>query len=93
MTTRNRYMPITGHDCNIPSLLIDNQAPIDVLRDAAAYRIRAVTQLMENFAIADEAPKCAVVLQELSLVYSILLCDGYDLMDVTGQRMQSRLSV
>ncbi|BAQ73270.1 uncharacterized protein POS17_1576 [Pseudomonas sp. Os17] len=59
MTTLNRYMPITGHDCNIPSLLIDTQAPIDVLHDAAAYRIRAVTQLLENFAISDDAPKGA----------------------------------
>ncbi|WP_409565571.1 hypothetical protein [Pseudomonas protegens] len=69
----NQYMPITGHDCNIPSLLIDTQAPIDVLHDAAAYRIRAVTQLLENFAVSDEAPKGAVVLQELSLVCSICM--------------------
>ncbi|WP_260620630.1 hypothetical protein [Pseudomonas protegens] len=74
----NRYMPITGHDCNIPSLRIDTQAPIDVLHDAAAYRIRAVTQLLENFAICDDALKGAVVLQELSLVCSILLRDGCD---------------
>lgn len=88
----NRYMPITGHDCNIPSLLIDTRAPIDVLHDAAAYRIRAVTQLLENFAICDDAPKGAVVLQELSLVCSILLRDGCDLMDVAGRRMQGQLS-
>lgn len=92
MTTLNRYMPITGHDCNIPSLLIDTQAPIDVLHDAAAYRIRAVTQLLENFATSDDAPKDAVVLQELSLVCSILLRDGCDLMDVAGRRMQGQLS-
>ncbi|MCO7608960.1 MULTISPECIES: hypothetical protein [Pseudomonas] len=83
MTTLNRYMPITGHDCNIPSLLIDTQAPIDVLHDAAAYRIRTLTQLLENFAISDDAPKGAVVLQELSLVCRILLRGGYDLMDFT----------
>lgn len=87
-----RYQAITGHDCNIPSLLIDTQAPIDVLHDAAAYRIRAVTQLLENFAISDDAPKGTVVLQELSLVCSILLRDGCDLMDVAGRRMQGQLS-
>ncbi|WP_410525006.1 hypothetical protein [Pseudomonas protegens] len=57
----NRYMPITGHNCNIPSLLIDTQATIDVLHDAAAYRIRAVTQLVENLAVSDEASKGALV--------------------------------
>ncbi|MGZ0786978.1 hypothetical protein DNK59_15850 [Pseudomonas sp. TKO26] len=87
----NRYMSITGHDCNIPSLLIDTQAPIDVLHDAAAHRIRAATQLLENFAISDEEPKGAVVLQELALVCSILLRDGCDLMDVTTRRMQEQV--
>ncbi|WP_434738452.1 hypothetical protein [Pseudomonas sp. Fl5BN2] len=42
------------HDCNTPYLFIDAQAPIDVLHDAAAYRIRAVTQLLENFVGSDE---------------------------------------
>ena len=92
MTTLNRYMPITGHDCNIPSLLIDIQAAIDVLHDAAAYRIRAVTQLLENLSVSDEAPEGAVVLQELSLVCSILLRDGCDLMDLAGRLMQDQLA-
>ncbi|MFJ7141919.1 hypothetical protein [Pseudomonas protegens] len=92
MTTLNRYMPITGHDCNIPSLLIDTQAPIDVLHDAAAYRIRAVIQLLESFAVSDEAPKGAVVLQELSPVCSILLRDGCDLMVMAGRLMQGQLA-
>ncbi|MGE7956729.1 hypothetical protein ACQKQA_09025 [Pseudomonas sp. NPDC089530] len=88
----NRYMPITGHDCNIPYLLIDTQAPIDVLHDAAAYRIRTVTQLLESFSVAD-APRHEPVLQELTLVCSIMLRDGCDLMDVAGRKLQERLSV
>jgi len=47
----NRYMPLTGHDCTVPALIIDTQAPLDVLHDAAVHRIRAVTQLLENLAI------------------------------------------
>ena len=39
-----RYMPITGIDCQIASLLIDTDAPVDVLHDTAAYRIRSVSQ-------------------------------------------------
>ncbi|MEY9333304.1 hypothetical protein ABH911_003615 [Pseudomonas protegens] len=86
-----RYQAITGHDCNIPSQLIDTQAAIDALHDAVAYRIRAVTQLLENLTVSDDTPRGAVVLQELSLVCSILLRDGCDLMDVTTRRMQEQV--
>jgi len=86
----NRYMPITGHDCNIPYLLIDTQAPVDVLHDAAAYRIRAVAQLLESFSIAEASHREPVILQELILVCTILLRDGCDLMDVTGRRLQKQ---
>ncbi len=48
-----RYMPITGIDCLIPSLLIDTEAPLDVLHDTAAYRIRSVTQLVETLSLGD----------------------------------------
>lgn len=89
----NRYMPITGNDCNIPSLLIDTQAPIDVLHDAAAYRIRAVTQLLESFSVVDAPRHEPVLLQELTLVCSIMLRDGCDLMDVAGRKLQERILV
>jgi len=88
----NRYMPITGNDCNIPSLFIDTQAPVDVLHDAAAYRIRAVTQLLESFSVAD-GPRHEALLHELTLVCSIMLRDGCDLMDVAGRKLQERLSI
>ncbi|WJV25176.1 MULTISPECIES: hypothetical protein [Pseudomonas] len=88
----NRYIPITGHDCNIPYLLIDTQAPVDVLHDAAAYRIRAVTQLLENFVEPENAGSHLVVLQELTLVCTILLRDGCDLLDVTGRKLQEQIS-
>lgn len=48
-----RYMPITGIDCTIPSLLIDTEAPVDVLHDTAAYRIRSVTQLLESLSLGE----------------------------------------
>ena len=43
-----RYIPITGIDNDFHSLLIDTEAPLDVLHDTAAYRINAVTQLLET---------------------------------------------
>ena len=51
----NRYIPLTGHDCTVPALIIDTQAPFDVLHDAAVHRIRAVTQLLENLASANNS--------------------------------------
>ena len=61
----NRYMPLTGHDSTVPALLIDTQAPLDVLHDAAVHRIQAVTQLLENLAFRDQLSSDAVVLQEI----------------------------
>ncbi|NWC19416.1 hypothetical protein HX787_15110, partial [Pseudomonas tolaasii] len=57
-------MPLTGHDCTVPALLINTQAPLDVLHDAAVFRIRAVTQLLENLAFREQLSSDAVVLQE-----------------------------
>ncbi|MBB1613296.1 hypothetical protein A9978_12625 [Pseudomonas sp. UMC65] len=67
----NRYMPITGHDCNTPSLLIHTQAPIDVLHDAAAYRIRAVTQLQDTLLLGCQrfAHTCLPQLLSFVLLY------------------------
>ncbi|GLH54507.1 hypothetical protein RS3R6_26890 [Pseudomonas atacamensis] len=35
-STMARYIPITGIDCKIPCVLIDSEAPIDVLHGTAA---------------------------------------------------------
>jgi len=87
----NRYMPITGHDCNIPSLLIDTQAPLDVLHEAAAFRIRAVTQVLEQLALSDALGKDPLLAQELAQLCAIPLRDGCDLMDVLGRRLRATL--
>jgi hypothetical protein len=47
----DRYIPVTGIDCSIASLLTDTEAPLDVLHETAAYRIRTATQLLESFAV------------------------------------------
>lgn len=89
MTAQDRYMPITGPDCTIPTLLIDTQAPLDALHDAAVFRIRAVTQLLENLALRDGLSSDAVVLQDFALLWSIPLRDGCDLLDVIGRRLRA----
>ncbi|MDQ0125846.1 hypothetical protein J2W17_004816 [Pseudomonas lini] len=35
----------------MPTLFVDTQAPLDVLVDAANYRIQAVTQVLENLSM------------------------------------------
>lgn len=80
----NRYVPITGIDCNIASLLIDTEAPLDVLHETAAYRIRTATQLLENLAFNEGA------YSELARVLVTSLRDGCDLLDVVGRRLQTQ---
>jgi len=88
----NRYMPLTGHDCTIPALLIDTQAPLDVLHDAAAHRIRAVTQLLENIAFREEVSSDTVTLHDFAHLLAIPLRDVCDLMDVITRRLSSSTS-
>ncbi|KQM54559.1 hypothetical protein ASE80_21305 [Pseudomonas sp. Leaf15] len=82
-------MPLTGHDCTVPALLIDTRAPLDVLHDAAAYRIRAVTQLLENLAFREQLSSDAVVLQDFAQLLAIPLRDGCDLLDVIIRRLNA----
>jgi hypothetical protein len=82
----DRYMPVTGIDCIVPSLLIDTEAPLDVLHETAAYRIRTATQLLESFALGEG------VHSELARVLVTSLRDGCDLMDVIGRRLQVLVS-
>ncbi len=87
----NRYMPLTGHDSSIPALVIDTQAPLDVLHEAAAYRIRAVTQFLENLAFREDISSDAVVLHDFALLLAIPLRDGCDLLDVIGRKLNSKI--
>ncbi|TFF05035.1 hypothetical protein EXW72_20260 [Pseudomonas sp. BCA14] len=82
-------MPLTGHDSTVPALLIDTNAPLDVLHDAAVYRIRAVTQLLENLTFREQLSSDAVVLQDFAQLLAIPLRDGCDLLDVIIRRLNS----
>ncbi|AZZ77229.1 hypothetical protein CCX46_19465 [Pseudomonas sp. RU47] len=86
-----RYIPITGIDCTIPCLLIDREAPVDVLHGTAAYRLRCVTQLMETLALGDDKGHDALLLQDFARVMAIPLRDSCDLMDVIGWKLQAQL--
>lgn len=83
-----RYVPITGIDCTPASLLIDTQAPLDVLHATADYRIRVVTQVLENIAFRAEIGSDTVVLTDFAQLLAIPLRDGCDLLEVIGRRLQ-----
>ena len=86
----NRYMPLTGIDLIPASLLIDTQAPLDVLQATADYRIRTVTQVLENIAYRSELGCDTVVLEDFCKLLVIPLRDVCDLMDVIGRRLRSQ---
>ncbi|AOE60265.1 hypothetical protein QZH45_13330 [Pseudomonas corrugata] len=83
-----RYMPITGIDCTPATLLIDTEAPLDVLFETADYRIRSVTQVLENIAFRSEIGSDTVVLSDFCKMLTIALRDGCDVMDVIGRRLR-----
>ena len=86
--TNSSYIPLTAIDCTIPALLIDRNAPLDVLHANAAARILAVTQLMEMFSSREMQQADAVDLKHLATVSAQLLRDGCDLLDVLGWRLR-----
>ncbi|QLG93654.1 hypothetical protein HZF02_17555 [Pseudomonas yamanorum] len=87
-----RYIPLTGIDLVPASLLIDSEAPLDVLQAMADYRIRTVTQVLENIAFRSEMETDFVVLSDFAQLMAIPLRDGCDLMDVIGRRLRAQVS-
>ncbi|MDF9779241.1 hypothetical protein [Pseudomonas baetica] len=83
----SRYKPITGIDCNIPALLIDTHAPIDVLHENADHRIRLATQFLEALIHQEASFGKPILIREISDVLVLLLRDGCDLMDVIRRRL------
>ncbi|ONH51125.1 hypothetical protein SAMN04490182_2473 [Pseudomonas cedrina] len=87
-----RYIPLTGIDLVPASLLIDSEAPLDVLQAMADYRIRTVTQVLENIALRSELEADTVVLSDFAQLLAIPLRDGCDVMDIIGQRLRAEVA-
>ena len=87
-----RYIPLTGIDLTPASLLIDSEAPLDVLQAMADFRIRTVTQVLENIAFRSELEADSLVLSDFAQLLAIPLRDGCDLMDIIGQRLRAQVS-
>ncbi|MEN2397091.1 short-chain dehydrogenase [Pseudomonas halotolerans] len=84
----NQYMSLTSNADDQP-LYVDTRAPLHILLDAAAYRIRAATQFLENFAMRDEQSVDPATLQDLAQLCCIPLRDGCDVMDVIARRLEA----
>ena len=85
----NRYIPLPGFDSNIPALLIDAQAPIHVLHDAAVYRIRTVTEALESFACLEGVNEDMNLIDSWVKLIATQLRDGCDLLDVVNRKLNS----
>ena len=86
--TSSPFIPLTAIDCTIPALLIDRNAPLDVLHANAVARVLAVTQLMESFSNRELQEADAVDLKHLATAATLLLRDGCDLLNVVSWRLQ-----
>jgi hypothetical protein len=83
----NQYMALTSNADDQPTLFVDTTAPLHILLDAAGYRIRAVTQVLENLAMRGEIASDSVILNDFALLCAIPLRDGCDVLDVIGRRL------
>ncbi|KQZ87349.1 hypothetical protein [Pseudomonas sp. Root562] len=88
----SRFMALTSNSDDMPTLFVDTQAPLDVLYDAASYRIQAVTQVMENLSMRGSIECESFILSDFTLLCAIPLRDGCDVLDVIGQRLRARAS-
>lgn len=84
----NRYMALTSNADDQP-LFVDTTAPLHVLLDTAGYRIRAITQLLENLAMRGDIPSDSVILQDFAQLCCIPLRDGCDVLDVVARRLDA----
>ena len=71
-------------------MLIDTEAPLDMLHDIAASRIRSVTQLIQALSSGESLKADATLLQDFARVIAIPLRGGCDLLAVIGGLIQAQ---
>lgn len=83
----NDYIALTSETDGSPALFVKTSAPLDSLLEAAGYRIRAATQVLENLAMRGEVNTDSVILSDFAQLLCIPLRDGCDLLNVIAQRL------
>nr|WP_254705034.1 hypothetical protein [Pseudomonas corrugata] len=61
-----------------------------LLFETADYRIRTVTQVLENIAFRSDISSDTVVLADFCKLLTTSLRDGCDVMDVIGRRLRAQ---
>ncbi|MGE8069735.1 hypothetical protein [Pseudomonas sp. NPDC089569] len=84
----NRFMALTSNCTEMPTLFVDTHAPLDILTDAASYRICAVTQVLENLSMRGSIECESFILSDFALLCAIALRDGCDVLDVAARRLR-----
>ena len=77
-------MALTSNCTDMPTLFVDTHVPLDILTDAANYRIRAVTQVLENLSMRGSIECESFILSDFALLCAISLRDGCDVLDGLG---------
>lgn len=72
------------------SIYIDTQALLYVLNDAALFRIKAVTQVLENLGMRGSIECESFIISDFALLCAIPLRDGCDLLKEIRQRLRAR---
>lgn len=85
-----RFMALTSNCCDMPTLFVDTEAPLDVLVQAASYRILAVTQVLENLSMRGSIECESFILSDFALLCAVPLRDGCDVLNVVKQRLRAR---
>jgi hypothetical protein len=88
----SRFMALTSNCTDMPTLFVDTRAPLDILTDGAIYRVRAVTQVLENLSMRGSIECESFILSDFALLCAIPLRDGCDVLEVVGRRLRARPS-
>ncbi len=83
------YMALTSNADEHPTLFVKTSQPLHALLDTAGYRIRPVTQVLENLAMRGDITTDAVILSDFAQLLCIPLRDGCDLLDVIARRLDA----
>ena len=86
------YMALTSNADDLPSLFVHTTQPLHSLLSTASYRIRAVTQILENLAMRGDITTDSVILSDFALLCCVPLRDGCDVLDVIARRMDAETS-
>jgi hypothetical protein len=86
------YIALTSNADDLPSLYVNTTQPLHSLLNTAQYRIKAVTQILENLAMRGDITSDSVILSDFAMLCCVPLRDGCDVLEVIARRMDAEPS-